>query len=224
MVRLPKSLSKSPVDGAQLSREELSEQQRRRILAALTEVFAKRGYQAATVDHLIAAAKISMGSFYDHFEGKEDCLLQIYDQITAESRARIAAAMPGSGDWVARTYAGMYALLTYLGEEPMSARVVLLEAQTAGPESVRRYNEDLKEVADFLRRGRTNGVFEGELPSGFEDATVSGLAWLLQGRLARGEMGEVEPLFQEMAEVALEPYLGAKRTRQSLGAFAPATP
>jgi AcrR family transcriptional regulator len=163
-----------------------------------------------------------MGSFYDHFEGKEDCLLQIYDQVTTECRARIAAAMPSSGDWVACTYAGLHALLTYLGEEPMSARIVLLEAQTAGPESVRRYNEDLKVVADFLRRGRAIGVFEGDLPSGFEDATVSGLAWLLQGRLARGEIDDIESLFRETAEVALEPYLGVKRTRQSLGAFAPA--
>lgn len=219
MARLPKSLAKSPVNDSPLSREELTEQQHRRILLALTEVFAKRGYQAATVDNLIGAGKISMSSFYDHFAGKEDCLLQIYDFVVAEARARIAAAMPDSRDWVERTYAGMHAALTYFAENPMAARVVLLEAQTAGPESVNRYNADLKEVADFLRRGRAISAFEAELPADFEDATASGLAWLLQARLVRGEIGDVDTLFREMAEVALEPYLGASQIRKSLVAF-----
>jgi AcrR family transcriptional regulator len=219
MARLPKALSKSAVDDAPLSREELSGRQRRRIISALTEVFAKRGYQAATIDHLIAAARISMGSFYDQFAGKEDCLLAIYDQVTAEGRAQITAAMPDSDDWIERTYAGMHALLTFFAANQMSARVVLLEAQTAGPEAVGRYNEDLKEVAEFLRRGRAFSAFEGELPADFEDATASGLAWLLQARLARGEIGDVDTLFREMAEVALEPYLGARQTQKSLVAF-----
>jgi AcrR family transcriptional regulator len=219
VARLPKSLSRAAVDRSRLSREELNEQQRRRIVASLTEVFAKRGYQAATVDHLIATAKISMGSFYDHFESKEDCLLQIYDRATAAARARMAAAVPSDGDWVDRAYAGMYALSSFVVEEPMAARVVLLEAQTAGPESVRRYNDELRDVADFLRKGRAISAFEGHLPPTFEDATASGLAWLLQSRLARGEVGDTEALFSEMAEVALEPYLGTKKTRQSLAAF-----
>jgi AcrR family transcriptional regulator len=201
----------------------LTAQQHRRILLALTEVFAKRGYQAAAIDHLITGAKISMGSFYEHFEGKEDCLLQIYDFVSAEARDRIAAALPDSEDWVERIYAGMYAVLSYVSDHQMSARVVLLEAQTAGPASIGRYNEDLKELADFLRRGRAISAFEAELPADFEDATASGLAWLLQARLARGEIGDVDILFREMAEVALEPYLGARQTQKSLGTFSPAT-
>jgi AcrR family transcriptional regulator len=221
VARLPKSLSRSAIDKSQLSREELNEQQRQRILSALTEVIAKRGYQAATVDNLIAAAKISMGSFYDHFASKEDCLLQIYDQVTSEARVRIAAAASNHDDWTERTYAGLYALLACAIEKPMAARVVLLEAQTAGPEAVRRYNEDLKRVADFLRQGRPIGVYGRELPLDFEDATVNGLAWLLQARLVRGELTDLDTLFQEIGEVALEPYLGAGQTQQSLSAFTP---
>lgn len=219
MAQLPKSLSRSAVDDGRLSREELGERQRLRILTALTEVFAKRGYQAATIDNLIAAAKISMGSFYDHFAGKEDCLLQIYDRVGAEARRRITVAIGDGEDWTERTYAGLHALLAYAVEDPMAARVVLLEAQTAGPEAVRRYNSDLKAVADFLRLGRSAGALGMELPSDFEDATVSGLAWMLQSRLVRGEATDLESLFGEVAEVALEPYLGSRQTKQSLAAF-----
>jgi AcrR family transcriptional regulator len=223
VARLPKSLSKAAVDDVRISREELGERQHRRILSALTEVFAKRGYQAATVDNLIAAAKISMGSFYDHFAGKEDCLLQIYDQVAGEARERIVEAIAETEDWTERTYAGLHALLAYAVENPMAARVVLLEAQTAGPGAVRRYNEDLKAVADFLRQGRSAGALGAELPSDFEDATVNGLAWMLQNRLVRGEVNDLETLFGEVGEVALEPYLGSRQTKQRLAAFTAAS-
>src|SRR3954451_15732699 len=123
MTRLPRSLAKAPENVARLSRQELSEQQRQRIIGSLTEVFAKRGYQAATVNNLTAAAKISMGSFYDHFESKEDCLLQIQDQVGREARRRIATAVPTDGDWVEATYKGIWALLSYAAEDPMAARV-----------------------------------------------------------------------------------------------------
>jgi AcrR family transcriptional regulator len=222
VARLPKSLAKAPVDDVRLSREEMSERQHRRILLAVTEVFAKRGYQAATVEHLITAAKISMGSFYDHFGTKEDCLAEVYDLIATEAKERIAAAMPSGGDWVERAYAGIHAALAFVAEQPLAARVVVLEAQTAGPELVRRYHEDLGQVADFLRRGRKVSALQAELPDSFEDATASGLAWMLQARLVRGEVEDVDGLFREMVEVALEPYLGTQRTQRGLAAFATA--
>jgi AcrR family transcriptional regulator len=219
VARLPRALSKTPVENLQLSREELSAQQHLRILDALTEVFAKRGYQAATVDHLIAAAKISMGSFYDHFEGKEDCLLQVYEKAAGEARERIALEVPESADWATQAYAGMRALVGYATEEPMAARVILLEAQTAGPQAVRRHNEGLREIATFLRQGREISALDAELPPTFEDATAGGLAWMMQARLVRGEVGDPEGLYREMAEVALEPYLGLEKTKRTLAAY-----
>ena len=59
---------------------------------ALTEVFAKRDYQAATVDHLIAAAKISMGSFYDFFGGKEDTEPEMLHEIRAKYKGKVVSA------------------------------------------------------------------------------------------------------------------------------------
>jgi hypothetical protein len=47
---------------------------------------------------------------------------------------------------------------------------------------------------------------------------------MLQARLVRGDVDDVDGLFREMAEVALEPYLGAQKTQRGLAAFStPAT-
>jgi AcrR family transcriptional regulator len=219
VVQLPASLSKAPVGHKRLSPEDLGEQQRQRILGALIGVFAKRGFQASTIDHLVGAAKIGVGSFYAHFEGKDDCLVQAYDKIVADVRGRIAAALPNGGSWPERALVGLDAVLRFGAEEPMAARVALLEAQTGGPAPVRRYNETLEEVADFLGRGREQSELAAALPLSFEEATASGLAWLLQGRLARGEVRDNDALFRELAEAMLEPYLGVENTRKEIENF-----
>jgi AcrR family transcriptional regulator len=76
---LPDHLAAAPVGKDQLSRAVIAEHQRRRLLAAAAEVFADRGYTATTVEDLVAAAEIGVGSFYSLCSGKEECLLALYD-------------------------------------------------------------------------------------------------------------------------------------------------
>lgn len=44
---------------------------RAELLDGATKVFAERGYQAATVDEIVAKAGLSKGTFYWHFDSKE---------------------------------------------------------------------------------------------------------------------------------------------------------
>ncbi|MFL5873390.1 MAG: TetR/AcrR family transcriptional regulator [Solirubrobacterales bacterium] len=225
MAQLPQSLSKAPVGRTRLSREALTEHQRERILTHATEVFAKRGFTATTVDNIVAAANIGVGSFYAHFEGKGECLLAVCDRISREVHAQISAAMPADGDWAERALAGLHAFLAFTAAEPLAARVILIEAQTGGPEALAHYGEELERLAGFLREGRAAAKLDPKTPASFEEAAASGLAWLLQGRLVRGEADDVDSLFEEMAEVALEPYLGAQQSKARIRAFrSPASP
>jgi AcrR family transcriptional regulator len=213
---LPPALERKSVERKQLSRKVRSEERRERVLERMTNVFAKRGYQAATVDHLIAGGKISMGGFYQEFEGKEDCFVQVYDRAVAEVRGRLAAAIPAGSDWAERVALGMRTVVEFASERPMAARVVLIEAQTGGELALARYGATLAEVTPFLREGREAGAREQELPENFEDATASGLVWLLQNRLARERIEDPEVLWPHMAKMVLEPYLGGSRAEQVL--------
>jgi TetR/AcrR family transcriptional regulator len=221
VARLPQPLSNSPVGRTRLSREALNEHQRERILTTATEVFAKRGFTATTVDNIVAAANIGVGSFYAHFEGKGECLLAVCDRISHEVHAQLEATTPADGDWAERALAGLHAFLSFIVAKPLAARVMMLEAQTGGPETLARYGEGLEEVAAFLREGRSAAKLDPATPATFEEAAASGLAWLLQGRLVRGEADDLNSLFVEMAEVALEPYLGAQQTKAKIRAFTP---
>jgi AcrR family transcriptional regulator len=177
----------------------------------MTEVFAKRGYQAATVGNLIAGARVSMGNFYKEFEGKEDCFLQVYDRVITRLRGRIAREVPEGSDWEEQAVVGVRALVGFVGEEQLSARIVLVEAQTSGPDVLRRHGQTFAEVAAFLRRGREFGSAAGKLPENAEDAAASGLAWLLQSRLIREGLTDTATLREQVTQMVLEPYLGRER-------------
>jgi AcrR family transcriptional regulator len=208
---MPPALARESVEKRQVSLKVRSEERREQVLERMTDVFAKRGYQAATVDNLIAGGKISMGGFYKEFDGKEDAFVAVYDRVMAEVGERLAEAFPEGADWATQAAVGLRTVVEFAAEKPLAARVVLLEAQTGGPAAIGRYTATLGDVAGFLRAGRGEGGAANALPRSFEEATASGLAWLLQSRLAKERIADPAELWAGMAKMVLEPYLGASR-------------
>ncbi|HTT95766.1 MAG TPA: TetR/AcrR family transcriptional regulator [Solirubrobacterales bacterium] len=218
MAEVPPALTSEPASGRRISREIQAEERRRQLLDRMTKVFAKRGYRAATVTDLLAGAKIGMGAFYEEFEGKEDCFVAVYDRVLERAEAQLAAAMTegGADDWTAQVSAGLAAVIRFVAEDPLAAKVVLLEAQTGGPAALERHRKVVAEVASFLARGRDEGAPGKRLPEDFEESTASGLLWLLQTKVARGEIGDPDELHREMLKVVLEPFLGPARTKRAI--------
>ena len=188
-----------PVGRERLSRAVVEEHQRDRVLAAAVGVFAGRGYQATTVDNLVEAAQIGVGSFYSLFDGKEDCFLRLYDRIVAEARERIAAAAArGStrrrdGRRRAARAAPDRRRRARTGPGSCSSR----PTPPAPPVSAatRRPSPSWPRL---VRAGTARPRRRAGPPASFGDAAVAGLAWVLNQRLAAGEPVDVEELLPEM--------------------------
>lgn len=206
MASLPEHLQAAPVGRERLPREELERQRRDRVLDASAAVFAGRGYRASTVDDLVAAARIGVGSFYSLFAGREDCFLALFDRTVEEARRAVAAAVSDDAPWPERCRAALRAVLELAAAEPDRARVVLVEAETAGPAAEARRARLLGEVAAALSGAREIERPDGPLPARFESATAAGLAWLLHRRLASGDPVRVEELLPEVTRIVLEAY------------------
>src|SRR5215212_12214254 len=52
--------------------------QRAKLLEAMVQVVAEKGYAAATVADAVRVAKVSRGTFYELFESKQACLKEGY--------------------------------------------------------------------------------------------------------------------------------------------------
>ena len=64
----------------ELTREEVAESQRTRLMAGFTELMAAHGYAGVRLADLVSCAGVSKATFYEHFADKEQCMLAAYEQ------------------------------------------------------------------------------------------------------------------------------------------------
>jgi AcrR family transcriptional regulator len=74
-----------------LTRKETQERTRERLLAAAAKVFARRGYQGATVDEIASEAGFTIGALYSNFAGKEELFLALADRQVAQRANEVRA-------------------------------------------------------------------------------------------------------------------------------------
>ncbi|WP_099023386.1 TetR/AcrR family transcriptional regulator [Mycolicibacterium palauense] len=72
---------------------------RERLLDGLAESIAERGYRDTTVADIVRHAKTSKRTFYAHFAGKNECLLDLLDIENARMVEAIRAAVDPHGHW-----------------------------------------------------------------------------------------------------------------------------
>ena len=133
MVRLPAHLQGTSAGEERLPRAVLAQHQRARVLASVIPIFARRGYQATTVDDLLAAGKVGVGNFYSLFEGKEDCFLAAFDWSSTGARKRSDGAYRNAKTWPEGAVLGLRELLICVCEEPLAAREALRREGSGRP-------------------------------------------------------------------------------------------
>ena len=101
--------------------------QRAKLLDAMVRVVAEKGYEAATVADAVKLARVSRGTFYELFESKEACLAAAYRLGVDVLAERVSEAVRGAQDWREELRLGIRAYLKTFDEEPLFARVYLLE-------------------------------------------------------------------------------------------------
>ena len=129
--------------------------QHARLLEAMVQVVAEKGYERATVADAVRLARVSRGTFYALFASKQECLVAAYRLATEVLEERIAEAVRGAPDWREELRRGLRAYLRVLGEDPRYARVHLLEWQVLGTErddTLRRFARRYGRT--FARSGR----------------------------------------------------------------------
>lgn len=101
-----------------LTREERKAETRERLLEAAAQVFARRGYQRASVDEIADEAGFSSGALYSNFAGKEDLFLALFERVIAEQVAGLADAVAGLPTVDARARGGAREWMAFLDREP----------------------------------------------------------------------------------------------------------
>jgi AcrR family transcriptional regulator len=115
---MPSSLAKE----ASSLRQEHRDATRRRIITAARKVFIKKGYTKATIEDIIAAARVSRATLYLHFDSKLDLIHAAGEKMTSESHdaVRRLATVLIEGDRADLRAWVEWALTFYIRNRPMA--------------------------------------------------------------------------------------------------------
>lgn len=99
------------------------------LIEVATRLFARSGYEATSIEDVLAAAEVSRGALYHHFDSKEILFEAVLEAMEAEICQVIRAAARGHTDPVDALRAGCDAWLR-LSRESNVRQVVLIDAPT----------------------------------------------------------------------------------------------
>jgi AcrR family transcriptional regulator len=199
----------------QLSREFISRHQRARIIAALAEENVSRGYRAVTVADIVRRAGIARNTFYENFSSKEDCFLAAQEYGVTEALRRVVEAAGKVESWQGRVNAGLASFLNSVATEPALARTCFVEALSAGPAALARYEKSMQAFIPLFRIGRKVSPHGEDLPATLEETIIGGIFWIIYQRIILGQTEQIEKLLPELVEFALTPYIGAEAAKRA---------
>jgi len=145
------------------------------------DVFAKRGYHAAKIDDIVAAAGVARGTFYLYFEDKRAIFEEIVDRTIARLGMRIIRVDPRDPS---RTVAdqvkeNIRAIVALLFEDRATTKILLSDAVGVDPAFDRKLASFYGEMANLLQSSLDDGQKLGIVAEG--DTRL--LAYLTMGAL-----------------------------------------
>ncbi|MCW3056335.1 MAG: transcriptional regulator, TetR family [Solirubrobacterales bacterium] len=202
-----------------ISRSFVVHSQRERILDAVANLTAARGYIDLKVEDIAEQAAVSLKAFYEHFADKEDAFLVAYEIGHGKALAATERAYVDAGEWQLGVRAGLTELFEFLAAEPAFAHIALVDALVATDLTAERSNVGVDALAKMLVPGLEEAP--GQTPRGAVtiEAIAGGIFELCLHYALQDRIGELPELTVPASYIALTPFLGSRdAARVAVGA------
>jgi AcrR family transcriptional regulator len=204
------------------TRDRTGSSERDRIVAALIQVAAERGYGETTIELVLERAELDRHAFDRHFRGKYDCFLSAWQDLNQECLETMVRAYGSREEWPDRLRAVAYQVIEGLRHDPSRASFGV-EVLAAGDAARARRDMTMRVIASLIDAGRQ----EMEDPEAVPHTTAEALAGSAYGqiysRIVRGDVDELPDLVPQLMSAAVMPYLGIEAAMAELnrGSAAP---
>jgi AcrR family transcriptional regulator/DNA-binding MarR family transcriptional regulator len=194
----------------------VSELQRARLLAAAVEVVGDLGYQGMSVARVCARAGVSRRTFYDLFEDREDCFLTVFEEAVARFAVVARDAVSGESTWRRRVRAGLLALLSLAGDEPVMAMLLVRDALGGGPRVLASRAHVIDTLTAFVDQGRKETKTGRELPPLTAEGTVGAVLAVIHVRVLEQDERPLIELLNPLMGMIVLPFLGRAAAAKEL--------
>jgi AcrR family transcriptional regulator len=164
---------------------------RAEILARARDVFAKRGYHAAKIEHIVRAAGVARGTFYLYFEDKRAVFAELVDRFIARLHIAIMRIDPGDPSRTvgAQIRENTFRVLSIFLTDRAMTKILLTDAPGLDVEFDRKLQAVYEGVHNLLAESLAEGQALGIVAPGdtrvFAYLTVGALKELLYQSVTR---------------------------------------
>jgi AcrR family transcriptional regulator len=127
-----------------------SASRRDRILDAMAEVAAERGFEKASVKLVTERAGVSTRTFYEEFDDLRECFATVLDLGLARAGELIARAFAREQRWQDGVLNALASLLAFLDDQPLLARVWFVESAAAGSWGLQRREQIVESLRSTI--------------------------------------------------------------------------
>jgi AcrR family transcriptional regulator len=192
-----------------LSRAFIASNQRERLLEAIANVVAEKGYAGTRVADITDYAGVSRKTFYELFTDKEECFLAAFDAITQLLMDRMARALAdvGADNWSVQVRALVGEFLRFLAAEPAFARMCIVEVLGSGPAGLARRDAAIEAffpVVDQIPRSQPGS--EQWLATLTPVFVTGGILEVLYAAIRRGDIASLPELEEDLTRLAFRAY------------------
>jgi AcrR family transcriptional regulator len=187
-----------------LSADTVKASQRARALRAMIECVGEEGWAKTTVPDVVARARVSRNSFYEHFEDKTACFLAALDEA-AQEILEAMFALASEPDWITALRRGMREYLSAWKEQPALCRAYFVELAFVGPRGMvqREHNFGQFELMFkvLARRAREEQPQLPELSPLVPRLVVVGVTDIVGAAVRAGELDSLVEREDELVEM-----------------------
>lgn len=127
-----------------------ADQRRRQLLDIACRTFADRGFHAAAMDDIAAAAGVTKPVLYQHFTSKRALFTEVLDDVGGQLLANLATATAGATSGRERVEEGFHAYFRFVTENEAAFRVLFGAAARNDPEFAAIVDRVLGDVATAI--------------------------------------------------------------------------
>jgi AcrR family transcriptional regulator len=215
--RAPRRAGQIPGGRHGLAPEAVAQSQRARILSGMTAAVAERGYRATSVADVVARAGVSRKTFYQQFEGKDECFAVAY---SAEMERLLEVTMSAFEDeaqpWAVRLRAALTALCAALAANPAVARMCFVEAPGAGPVTAERRREALRAFLPLFEAAPDDALRGLPFGESLRLGRIGDLSEVLRHEIAAGAGSTLPRLVPQLTYMMVLPFLGPELAAEEL--------
>jgi AcrR family transcriptional regulator len=181
-----------------LSREEVANNQRDRMIRALETVMSEKGYLDTSVADIIKAAGVSRQTFYELFSSKQDCFLSSF-ALRQQALIELVSDGPVAEARIDRFSILLRNYLSVMSADPALSRLYLIGVYAAGPEAVVKRLEMQQDFVDGLANMLNVGSEDGQFTC---RALVAIIATMVTNALLSNDPQAVLDLHEPLVRVA----------------------